>query len=176
MPLAMKRYLACFAIIGLLMAVYSAAMTPLLQSPEPTALALNDVSHTDQMEGWWHYLFPPDAWQNQKPMVLQTKQGTLLYQTLTKTDSNDTLILSPLTLIVPISDLGRESVVGDLAASQRVYSKSQLALILAPEGAEIQFREALDLTSGTVPPVKEGKLKGQIQIISVDPRRPAQTP
>ncbi len=59
---------------------------------------------------------------------------------------------------------------GDPNASQRLYQNSQLAVIVAPEGAEIQFREAPDWASGTVPPVKEGKLLGRIEIFGVNPQ------
>lgn len=170
MPLAVKRYLACLAIIGLLMAVYSAAMTPLLRSPEYVAQAMQEATPGSQIAGWWRDLFPPDAWQNQNPMVIQTQQGTLLFQDISKTTTSDTMRLSPLTLIVPISDAGRAPVVGDLNASLRVYQESQLAVILAPEGAEIQFREAPDWSSGTAPPVKEGKLLGHIQIFGINPK------
>ncbi len=171
MPLAVKRYLACLATIGLLMAVYSAVMIPLLRSPERVVQAMQEsTSGGIQIAGWWRDLFPPDAWQNKNPMVIQTQQGTLLFQDISKTANSDTMRLSPLTLIVPISSAGRAPVVGDLNASLRVYQESQLAVILAPEGAEIQFREAPDWSSGTAPPVKEGKLLGHIQIFGINPK------
>lgn len=170
MPLAVKRYLACLAVISLLMTVYSAAMTPLLQSPEQATQTWQELTPTTKAEGWWRDLFPSDAWQNQNPMVIQTQQGTLLFQDISKTTNSDTMRLSPLTLIVPVSSAGREPVVGDLNASLRVYKESQLAVILAPEGAEIQFREAPDWASGAAPPVKEGKLLGPIQIFGINPK------
>ena len=170
MPLAVKRYLACLAVIGLLMAIYSAVMTPLLKSPEQATQTWLEPTVMTQTDGWWRDLFPADAWQNQNPMVIQTQQGTLLFQDITKTANSDTMRLSPLTLVLPISSDGREPVVGDLNASLRVYRESQLAVILAPEGAEIQFREAPDWASGAAPPVKEGKLLGPIQIFGINPK------
>ncbi len=170
MPLAVKRYLACLVVISLLMAVYSMAMTPLLRSPEHANQAWQEPEAARQTVGWWRDLFPADAWQNQNPMVIQTQQGTLLFQEITKTANNDTMRLSPLTLIIPMSDASHEPVVGDLNASLRVYQQSQLAVVLAPEGAEIQFREVPDWASGTAPPVKEGKLLGAIRIVGMNPR------
>ena len=170
MPIAVKRYVACMAIIGLMMAIYSAAMSPLLESPEPINHASQQPVAARQANGWWRDLFPADAWQNQNPMVIQTQQGTLLFKDIVKTANNDTMRLSPLTLIIPISDAGHEPVVGDPNASLRVYQQSQLAVVLAPEGAEIQFREAPDWASGSAPPVKDGKLLGAIQIFGINPK------
>lgn len=170
MATALKRYLACLGLVCALMAVYRATLVPLLEPParEP----LNKQARVDEAKpsAWWEHLFPPDAWQNKEPMVFQTEQGTLLFQSLEQLSPSQWR-LAPLTLIVPLSRDGKAAAVGDLTAAGRVYRSSNLAIVTAQQGADIQFREAPDLTSGSTPPVTGGLLQGPIDITGIDPQR-----
>lgn len=170
MATAFKRYLACLGIVCAVMAAYCATVVPLLEPPEH-ALSPQPVEADETKPNiWWKHLFAEDAWQNAKPMLLQTEQGTLLFRSLQQLGPNQWR-LAPLTLIVPLSRDGRGAVVGDLNAASRVYQSSPLAIVVAPEGADIQFREAPDWISGSTPPLTGGLLRGPIQITGIDPRR-----
>ncbi|MCC6509418.1 MAG: hypothetical protein IT423_09940, partial [Pirellulaceae bacterium] len=175
MSLAIKRYLACLSLVCALMAIYATAISPWLETPQRPTRLTRTSSQPSPSTDWWSHLFAADAWQNQRPMMLQTEQGTLLFQNLEELEMGTTekrgalLRLSPLTLIVPISNDGQTAAVGDPNAAARAYQNSQLAVVVAREGADILFREAPDWTNRSTPPVIGGLLKGSIQIVGIDP-------
>ncbi len=170
MPLALKRYLACLSFVVALMAIYAALINPWLQTPKREVPQVPVEQAKRHIEGWWSELFADTDWQNQPGSVIQTGQGTLLFQKITHLDSGERVNLSPLTLIIPLSQKDNALVVGDFNASLNVYRNSDLAVIVAPEGAEIEFREAPDWTSGSTPPVVRGQLLGPIEITGIKPK------
>lgn len=170
MAAALKRYLACLGLVCAVMAAYCAAVVPLLEPPARDPVDPQARVDDNKPAAWWQHLFPPDAWQNNEPMVFQTEQGTLLFKTLEQLSPTQWR-LAPLTLIVPLSREGKAAAVGDLTAASRVYRTSTLAVVVAPQGADIQFREAPDLTSGSTPPVTGGLLQGPIDIAGIDPQQ-----
>lgn len=118
-------------------------------------------------------------------MLIQTKQGTLLFKTLTQlgkppasvgsakdaeASGASLLELRPLTLIVPLAKEAKSASVGDVTAASRIYQSGPLAIIVAQE-AEIQFQKAPNFTSGSAPPITGGLLRGPIQITGIDPRK-----
>lgn len=176
MSTALKRYLLCLGSVCALMAAYCAVVPPMLETPARDPVANRTLGEEAQPIAWWHDLFPAGSWQNANPMLIQTEQGTLLFQTLEQLESEppdkrgSLLRLRPLTLIVPLSGEAKSAALGDLTASSKVYHNSPLAVVVSPEGADIQFREAPDWTSGATPPVTGGLLRGPIQISGIDPR------
>lgn len=170
MAIAFKRYLVCLGAVCALMAVYCATVVPILQPPPRDTIDHRASGDDIKPNVWWHHLFAEDSWQNNNPMVLQTEQGTLLFRSLEQLGPNQWR-LAPLSLVVPMSRESRTVVVGDVTAAAKVYQDSPLAVVVAQDGADIQFREAPDWTSGSTPPLTGGLLRGPIEITGIDPKR-----
>ena len=97
-------------------------------------------------------LFPPDAWERQNPIVLESRQMRLLfkeYQSLPDGRVN----LVPCTLVV-LPDRGRSP----------VGSAGRTIVMRAPQGAVLEFDEPLDLRQGRLARLVGGSLRGQVTI------------
>ncbi len=178
MPLALKRYLICLSTVCVLMGIYCAIVPPILETQQREQRPNTPQAPQINTQGWWYDLFPPDAWQNNNPMRIQTAQGTLLFQSMEQLESGPgekagaLLRLKPLTMIVPLASEAKNITLGDITAASRMYNSSTLAIIVSQEGADILFQEAPDWTSSAKPPpVEGGRLTGAIQITGVDPRK-----
>lgn len=130
--------------------MYDAAAKELLRIPDvdivtprpPTqdATAVEDLAD----------LFPADAWQLGQCKRLSTESGTLLFRELRKI-SESQWKLEPLTIV-----FGR-------GLSEDDANNAPIVLT-ALEGAEIQFTQSLDVTIGAAPPIKIGRMIGDVQI------------
>ena len=94
-------------------------------------------------------LFPDGAWQVGVCKQLLTADGMLLFQDWEQT-SEDRWKFWPITVII-----GR-GMSGD--------KFSEPVIIEANEGAEIRFTESLDVMSGGAPPIRRGKISGDVRI------------
>jgi len=94
-------------------------------------------------------LFPDDAWQLGNCKRLLTSNGALLFQNWHQT-SDHHWKLHPITVVVGrgLSDQG---------------SKDPIVLS-AREGAEIEFAESFDVMGGSAPPIKMGRMIGDVTI------------
>ncbi len=165
MPLALKRYLICLSTVCVLMGIYCAIVPPILETQQREQRPNTPQAPQINTQGWWYDLFPPDAWQNNNPMRIQTAQGTLLFQSMEQLESGPgekagaLLRLKPLTMIVPLASEAKNITLGDITAASRMYNSSTLAIIVSQEGADILFQEAPDWTSSAkTPPVEGGRL------------------
>jgi len=114
---------------------------------------------------WWQGYFVEDAWQRKSPKVLETPKGILIFKNWEQL-SDTRWKISPLTILIPQNDFSSPSDANSLAQNQALAPPTRRAIFVEnPQGAEIQFREALDLTSGKPPPpVVGGQLNGPILI------------
>lgn len=96
-------------------------------------------------------LFQPDAWQRQRPKVIETDRAVLLLQDY-RTLDNGRLELKPCTcLFLP-------------EGKKAGGSPHQVIVLDAPEGAELQFDESLDLQRGEIGQLVGGRLVGEVTI------------
>ncbi|MEM0924831.1 MAG: hypothetical protein AAGJ83_02220, partial [Planctomycetota bacterium] len=95
-------------------------------------------------------IFPEACWQRGDCKRLLTGSGTMLFEELDQI-SDSQWKLKPLTLVI-----GR---------GLSVDGRSETPIVLeAPEGAEIQFAESLDMTIGSAPPIQVGRMIGDVTI------------
>ncbi len=115
---------------------------------------LETASHSQEVY-WWSKYFGPNDWQNQNPAILKTKNGILLFKNSEKL-TPDSLKLKPLTIILP---RGKGDILGDRVP------EGEVLFVNNPEGAQITFRDTIDLTNSEGNRVKDGTLHGPIEII-----------
>lgn len=150
-----REYLKITLPLVVAMVIYQLFAVPYIELPVVVTKQAPIVEVKNQSETyWWSRHFLPNAWENQNPTVLKTKNGVLLFQHSEKLTPNS-LKLSPLTIILPRGK-------GDMLGKE--LSEGDVLFIKNPEGAEIQFLEPIDITTGEPPPVVGGRLIGPIQI------------
>lgn len=100
--------------------------------------------------------FPAGAWERDKPKVLRTPHGSLLFQDY-RTGANGRLNLHPVTMIVEVESS---------AAEGQTDTDSRWVVMQAPEGAELQFQRALSLMSTKAGKLLGGRLRGEVTLWS----------
>lgn len=100
--------------------------------------------------------FPAGAWERDKPKVLRTPHGSLLFQDY-RTGANGRLNLHPVTMIVEVESS---------AAEGQTDTDSRWLVMQAPEGAELQFQRALSLMSTKAGKLLGGRLRGEVTLWS----------
>ena len=100
--------------------------------------------------------FPAGAWERDKPKVLRTPHGSLLFQDY-RTGANGRLNLHPVTMIVEVESS---------AAEDQTDTDSRWVVMQAPEGAELQFQRALSLMSTKAGKLLGGRLRGEVTLWS----------
>ena len=152
-----REYVRVLLVLTVVLGLYRLLAVPLLEPPAPPASPIEEVVHRQpEDDPWWSRYFAQGAWQTKEPTVIQTEEGVLLFQDWQQI-TPERLKLWPLTIVIPRN---KKSGLADAA------NEGSVIFIENPEGAEIQFREAIDLSSGRPPPVVGGHLRGAIQIIS----------
>ncbi|MBB76280.1 MAG: hypothetical protein CMJ75_17370 [Planctomycetaceae bacterium] len=100
--------------------------------------------------------FPAGAWERDKPKMLRTPHGSLLFQDY-RTGSNGRLNLHPVTMIVEVESP---------AAEGQTATNARWVVMQAPEGAELQFQRALSLMSTKAGKLLGGRLRGEVTLWS----------
>ncbi len=153
---AIREYFKVFLpLIGIFLA-YRMFAVPYF---EPTIQKKDRTWQTEKatsVDRWWANYFPVDDWRNKHPRILQTADGVLLFEAWEQLGP-DRWRLEPLTIIML---QGKQ---GEPASTE---SRSNAVFVEAPHGAEIQFKHAIDWTTGRPPPVVGGQLLGEIRIFS----------
>lgn len=153
------RYLKALGFLTAAMVLYAFVVVPFVEPTDGAAQDLPVFSRNLPSEHWWQKHFQEGAWQTQDPKIIHSNRGILVSRSWVPIDDK-TWKLEPLTMIVPQSPARQaadDSQVGhDL--------NHDLWIISAEEGAEIHFEEPPDITSGSVPTVVRGDLRGQIEV------------
>jgi len=149
----LKHSLVCLLVVLLTYAAYSTLAVPLLEpSLELASAPLRSPGHgpAPVAHGFGH-LFPPDAWELDRPKVLETDRGTLIfddYRTLPK----GRLQLNRCALLLQSPDSG---------------SKQRRPFVLrAPGGAMLFFDGELNIPRGEFGKLLGGELAGEVTIHS----------
>lgn len=156
----LRNYITALAVLVICAAVYSETEKRLLSVPDVAEVTprppTQNVSAIQGLVG----LFPEGAWQLGDCKRLLTSQGTLLFKTW-QPISEDRWKLEPLTLVI-----GR--------GLSTDHSEAPIVLN-AIEGAEVQFAESLDMMGGTAPPIKMGRMIGDVFIERAGIKEPSET-
>jgi hypothetical protein len=153
----LREYLRILLPLLLGFAVYHAMLVPLLEPAKraPSSPTQWIASSIPDRENWWDEFFLPNAWQRTTCRVVKTEGAILLFrESIQKTERR--WLVKPLTILIPQKDSG---------------NRKRAIFIENPEGAEIQFKSAVDWTK-ELPPLENGKLLGDILLYS-PPEDPA---
>jgi hypothetical protein len=148
----LRDYFRVLVPLFIAFAIYHATIVPLIE-PGPSKAERTWPSVPIAMrDNWWEELFAEGEWQRDKqnpPRVVNTESAVLLFQSREQKSATRWLV-KPLTILIPQRDS---------ATSKRAM------LIRNNEGAEIQFKTAVDWTT-ELPPIVSGQLLGEISITS----------
>ncbi|KAA5543798.1 hypothetical protein FYK55_11530 [Roseiconus nitratireducens] len=149
----MKRklihYLTALLVLSACATVYREAANRLLRAPEVAIVIPRPPTSKAGLKDSLADLFPAGAWQLGDCKRLLTGNGALLFQNWHQT-SEDHWKLEPITIVV---GRGLESDGSDAPI-----------VLTAEEGAEVQFAESLDVMGGSAPPIKMGRMIGEVRI------------
>ncbi len=154
-----RDYLKIFLPLVAMLGVYRLVAVPLIEPTHADIKPIGPASTQSTQLPWWGEHFVEDSWQRKQPKILETPQGIFLFEKWDKL-APDRWKLHPLTIILPQSDSN------SAPAPDGKPTRRRVILIENPQGAEIQFKEAIDWTSGHPPPVVGGQLNGKITIYS----------
>ena len=142
------NYVSALLLLCGSMVVYQNVVTPWMQPPIATRVGLPPSQDHDRGVDLSD-LFPANAWQQGNCKQLQTSDGLLLFENWSQV-SDRQWKLWPITVVIGRGLSGEN----DPAP----------VIIDAPQGAEIQFLERLDVMSGGAPPIERGRLVGDVRI------------
>ncbi len=147
------------------MLVYRLSIVPAIEPAQTRRAVITAQSEAPEaVDSWWSNRFAQDAWQNSSPTVLKTQMVTLLCKDW-KPIGTDSLQLAKLTMLVPYAKISKShrQQLSD-SAKELPRANESLVIIEASEGAIIQFKEAPNWLSGSMPPIIGGRLVGAIRI------------
>lgn len=147
------NYFAALIVIATFSVIYTSVAQDLLEAPEVVIVSPRPPTENLHLKSSLADLFPEDAWQRGDCSRLLTSSGALLFQEWKQT-SEDQWTLHPVTII-----------------SGRGMSKDGVdspIILTANEGAEVQFAESFDLMGSTAPPIKMGRMIGDVTIERVN--------
>ncbi len=156
----LRDYLRVFIPLVGLLAAYRLLVVPWIEPTRAGPALIGPAGMSQVATPWWSYLFQEESWQRKQPKILETPQGIFLFEKWDKL-SPDRWKLYPLTILIPQNDSKATIESNALSLARR-----RAICIDSPQGAEIQFRDAVDWTSGRPPPVIGGQLNGLIEIYS----------
>ena len=161
----LKRTVVAFCLVVGLFLAYRVTAVPLLEpeaeEAEPVKPPWPSPPPIVSNERFKRYapFFPPDAWEMKDPIVLESDRSMILMKTYQNLD-NGQVRLDPCTVIfVP------DGATDDDPASHRVI------VLQAPQGALLQFDQAVDLQRGKLGKLLGGRFDGPITIRGT-PSRP----
>lgn len=145
----LRNYLIALGVLIICASAYRVAASFLLYIPEVAVVAPRPPTQNVSLKKNLADLFPADAWQLGDCKRLLTSNGALLFQDWHQV-SEDQWKLEPLTIIVGrgLSDEATEAPI----------------VLTAKQGAEIQFAHSLDMMGGSAPPIKMGRMIGDVLI------------
>ncbi|QEF99981.1 hypothetical protein Mal15_40480 [Stieleria maiorica] len=144
-----RNYFIALAVLVSCASAYRIAAIRLLTVPDVARVEPRPPTQRVDLKEDLADVFPEDAWQLGDCKRLLTSNGALLFENWRQI-SEDQWKLEPLTIVV-----GR-GLSDDAAATPIVLT--------AKEGAEIQFAQSLDMMGGSAPPIKMGRMIGDVEI------------
>lgn len=154
-----RHFLAALLVLGTAYQLYTFAVVPLIEPaaemrPEP--LAELDLP-TGDIDPDLIRLFPEDAWERQKPMLLKTRWGKLLFRQYS-TSADGRLELSPCTIVFYLPS-------GDESSAE-----PRPIILQAPDRAVLGFSGPLNLLRAEMGKLEGARLEGEVTITSPESR------
>lgn len=147
-----RHTLTAFLVVVVAYLVYDMTVVRILTPPTVEAMPLKMVAALRKTASLSD-LFPADAWQNGSCKRFQTPNAMLLFENWEQR-GNDAWKVWPVTII-----FGR-GMSSDASGPPIVLESA--------EGAEIEFADSLDLFGGDAPPIKRGRLIGDVVATRMD--------
>ena len=143
------HYFTALAALSLSATAYQTAADKLLRPKAVTAVAPRTPTEKPTLKSSLADLFPADSWQLGDCKRILTGNGALLFKNWQQS-SEGHWKLEPVTIVI-----GR-----GLSSDP---SEAPVVLV-APEGADVQFADTFDVMGGSAPPIKRGRLIGDVRI------------
>lgn len=158
--------LSAISFAGLLFAyaVYAGFAVPLIEPPAPAARseAISEPrlvsASRERLHSELASLFPEDAWERERPKVVETDQGVLLFKDY-RPMNDGRIELSPCTLVFFLP-----------GAKGEPRTARRAMIMLVPKGAVLQFDGGADTTRGEFGRLVGGSLRGEVRIHAPESR------
>jgi hypothetical protein len=162
------RWALAFGVLCLAYQLYAFLVVPWVE-PSVATRAASHVFRSGQSTGDSHpelaQLFPPEAWERNDPMVLETDGGMLLFQDYQTADDGK-LVLSPCTVVFFSQLPNKSGSSPGKAESNRNPTGGRPIVLKAPERAVLNFSGSLNLGRAEFGKLKGALLEGEITIFS----------
>ena len=151
-----RHYISALVVLTACALTYHHLAAAVLQPPEVEIVSPRPPTAQPTLNASLADLFPEGAWQLGNCKRVLTRNGALLFKTWHQT-SDDYWRLEPITLVVGrgLSEDGSDAPV----------------VLTAPEGAEVEFAEPFDAVRGTAPPIRMGRMIGDVYIQRAQSRK-----
>lgn len=163
MNLFAKSYVNALFVVLLAMGAYRLVVVTAIEPGAKPAIAFPEFTGVLGSEKWWQGLFAENAWQVEKPIIIQNGRGVLLANTWEQIGPK-TFKFKPLSMILPQSSDANRATEGRQTPVNQAFGEQDVWIVDAAAGAIIHFEEPFDLTSGGVPAIERGQLDGAITI------------
>ena len=154
------RYVVALGCTLAAFVLYQVTLVPLFEPTfEPIAKpfdALSEENSDKLTHNNYARFFPAGAWERDKPKMLRTPHGSLLFQDY-RTGADGRLNLHPVTMIVEVEASSEKD---------KAETNSRWIVMQAPDGAELQFQRALSLMSTKAGKLLGGRLRGEVTLWS----------
>lgn len=124
------------------------------------------VSSLERLSSELARLFPEDAWERDRPKIVETEQGFLLFRDYTPLEDGR-MELSPCSLVFYLGSASPER--RGLPRGERRGERRPIVM-LVPEGALLQFAGDADTTRGEFGRLVGGSLRGEVRLHAPETR------
>jgi hypothetical protein len=157
-----KRTCTAFFTVLAVYIAYALVAVPLIEPSVAFAPSAESVPVARENRSFEH-LFEPGSWELDRPKILETEQGTLLFDDYQPLPDRRKMQLNRCTFIRYLES-SRES--DEQAVGADAQHPERPIVLRAPGGATLTFDQRLDITQGTFGKLVAGKLAGEVVIFS----------
>ncbi len=158
-----KSYLSALLAVLLAMCTYRLIVVTAIEPGSRPIIKIPEFTGVLGSEKWWQSFFAEEAWQVNKPIIIQNGRGVLLANSWEQLGPK-TFKFKPLSMILPQSSDSNRSSNTNVSGLDQAFARQDVWVVEAEAGAVIHFEKPFDLTSGGVPAIERGQLDGAITI------------
>ena len=156
-----KRTALSLVIVVLAYAAYALVAVPLIEPSVVLATSRGPSLPVPPRTQSFAGLFPPGSWELDRPKILETEQGTLLFDDYEPLADRRKMRLNRCTFIRFLQTGKRGPATGD-----KPPGKGRPVILKAMSGAVLEFNRPLDVARGEFGDLEGGQLSGEVIITS----------
>lgn len=160
----LKRTISVFALLITAYGVYALLVVPFVEPRIAIKRTTRSAPPSSNRSRQFESLFPAGAWELQRPKVVETEQGTLMFEDY-RPLPDGRMELTKCTVIAHVEQKLAAST-GNEAGRSRETTDRRPVVIRAPQGAVLHFDQQFDVMRGEFGRLTGGQLNGEVTITS----------